>query len=133
MEFRPWSPKQGAWLSLIATASSRGGLACWAGVPHNCLPMGEKSILQYGTLVTNSGFAGLPVVSGAYGDEGPPLGLPVHHPHLHPHVERRISHLPRPTPSRLSEGAAQTRHHRRGGGAGMDALPAPLPHLWTPP
>lgn len=34
----------------------------------------EKSIMQYGTLVTNSGFAGLPIVSGAYGDEGLFLG-----------------------------------------------------------
>ena len=30
----------------------------------------EKCIMQYGTLVTNSGFAGLPIVSGAFGDEG---------------------------------------------------------------
>lgn len=34
----------------------------------------EKSIMQYGTLVTNSGFAGLPIVSGAYGSEGLLLG-----------------------------------------------------------
>lgn len=30
----------------------------------------EKSILQYGTLVTNSGFAGLPIISETYGNEG---------------------------------------------------------------
>lgn len=30
----------------------------------------EKSIMQYGTLVTNSGFAGMPIVISAYGQEG---------------------------------------------------------------
>ena len=30
----------------------------------------EKCIMQYGTLVTNSGFAGLPLIGGAFGDEG---------------------------------------------------------------
>lgn len=30
----------------------------------------EKSIMQYGTLVTNAGFAGLPIVTSAYGSEG---------------------------------------------------------------
>lgn len=30
----------------------------------------EKSIMQYGTLVTNAGFAGLPIVISAYGNEG---------------------------------------------------------------
>lgn len=34
----------------------------------------EKCIMQYGTLVTNSGFAGLPIVGGAFGDEGLFLG-----------------------------------------------------------
>lgn len=34
----------------------------------------EKCIMQYGTLVSNSGFAGLPIVSGAFGDEGLFLG-----------------------------------------------------------
>lgn len=34
----------------------------------------EKCIMQYGTLVSNSGFAGLPVVSGTYGNEGLFLG-----------------------------------------------------------
>ena len=43
-------------------------------VLYNRFPYEEKSILQYGTLVSNSGFAGLPVVSGAYGDEGLFLG-----------------------------------------------------------
>ena len=43
-------------------------------VLYNRFPYEEKSILQYGTLVSNSGFAGLPVVSGAYGDQGLFLG-----------------------------------------------------------
>ena len=41
---------------------------------YNRFPPEEKSILQYGTLVTNSGFAGLPVVQGAYGSQGLFLG-----------------------------------------------------------
>lgn len=40
------------------------------GLLYNRFPAGERSVLQYGTLVTNSGFAGLPVVSGTYGEEG---------------------------------------------------------------
>ena len=37
-------------------------------------PPNERPIMEYGTLITNSGFAGLPVVSGAYGSEGLFLG-----------------------------------------------------------
>lgn len=36
----------------------------------NWCPQNEKPIMQYGTLVSNSGFAGLPVVQSAYGAEG---------------------------------------------------------------
>lgn len=65
--------KQGALALLIAV-----GMSCVAlllgKVLYNRFPYEEKSILQYGTLVSNSGFAGLPVVSGAYGDEGLFLG-----------------------------------------------------------
>ncbi len=53
----------------------QGGVALLLGkVLYNRFPYEEKSILQYGTLVSNSGFAGLPVVSGAYGDQGLFLG-----------------------------------------------------------
>ena len=73
MAFSLESFKQGALALLIAV-----GMSCVAlllgKVLYNRFPYEEKSILQYGTLVSNSGFAGLPVVSGAYGDEGLFLG-----------------------------------------------------------
>lgn len=73
MEFSLDALKQGAVSLIIAV-----GMACVAlllgKVLYNRFPYEEKSILQYGTLVSNSGFAGLPVVSGAYGDEGLFLG-----------------------------------------------------------
>lgn len=73
MAFSLESLKQGTLALLIAV-----GMSCVAlllgKVLYNRFPYEEKSILQYGTLVSNSGFAGLPVVSGAYGDEGLFLG-----------------------------------------------------------
>lgn len=73
MAFSLESLKQGVLALLIAV-----GMSCVAlllgKVLYNRFPYEEKSILQYGTLVSNSGFAGLPVVSGAYGDEGLFLG-----------------------------------------------------------
>ena len=69
MEFSLESLKQGGVAVLIATVMAAAALLL-GKVLYNRFPYGEKSILQYGTLVTNSGFAGLPVVSGAYGDEG---------------------------------------------------------------
>ena len=73
MAFSLESLKQGALALLIAV-----GMSCVAlllgKVLYNRFPYEEQSILQYGTLVSNSGFAGLPVVSGAYGDEGLFLG-----------------------------------------------------------
>ena len=73
MAFSLESLKQGALALLIAV-----GMSCVAlllgKVLYNRFPYEEKSILQYGTLVSNSGFAGLPVGSGAYGDEGRFLG-----------------------------------------------------------
>lgn len=65
--------RQGGVAILIATVMAAAALLL-GKVLYNRFPYGEKSILQYGTLVTNSGFAGLPVVSGAYGDEGLFLG-----------------------------------------------------------
>lgn len=41
------------------------GLVCWRKYPPE-----KQNILRYGTLVANSGFAGLPVIQGAYGPEG---------------------------------------------------------------
>ena len=73
MEFSLESLKQGGVAVLIATVMAAAALLL-GKVLYNRFPYQEKSILQYGTLVTNSGFAGLPVVSGAYGDEGLFLG-----------------------------------------------------------
>lgn len=73
MAFSLESLKQGALALLIAVGMSRVALLL-GKVLYNRFPYEEKSILQYGTLVSNSGFAGLPVVSGAYGDEGLFLG-----------------------------------------------------------
>ena len=39
-------------------------------VAYNFMPPEKRSILQYSTLVNNSGFLGLPMVSAVYGDEG---------------------------------------------------------------
>ena len=65
--------KQGA--ASVAIALVMACVALLLGkVLYNRFPYEEKSILQYGTLVSNSGFAGLPVVSGTYGDEGLFLG-----------------------------------------------------------
>ena len=63
MEFSLESLKQGGVAVLIATVMAAAALLL-GKVLYNRFPYGEKSILQYGTLVTNSGFAGLPVVSG---------------------------------------------------------------------
>lgn len=41
------------------------GLVCWRRYPPE-----KQNILRYGTLVANSGFAGLPVIQGVYGQEG---------------------------------------------------------------
>ena len=38
---------------------------------YRCIPFERRSVMRYGTLVSNAGFAGLPQVQGAYG----PLGL----------------------------------------------------------
>lgn len=73
MEFSMDSLKQGGTVLLIATAMAAVALVVGKVLFRKFDPR-ERSILEYGTLVTNSGFAGLPVVSGAYGPEGLFLG-----------------------------------------------------------
>lgn len=73
MDFSLEALRQGAVALLIAVGMSLVALVL-GKVLYNRFPYEEKSIFQYGTLVSNSGFAGLPVVSGAYGDEGLFLG-----------------------------------------------------------
>lgn len=59
----------------LLTAVGMAGVALLLGKAlYRSFPSGEKSVLQYGTLVSNSGFAGLPVIDGAYGSEGLFLG-----------------------------------------------------------
>lgn len=65
--------KQGAVALVIATVMAVAALLL-GKVLYRPFEPREKSIMQYGTLVTNSGFAGLPVVSGVYGSEGLFLG-----------------------------------------------------------
>lgn len=73
MPFDLESLRQGAAALVIATAMAAVALLLGKVLYLKFDPR-EKSIMQYGTLVTNSGFAGLPVVSGAYGSEGLFLG-----------------------------------------------------------
>lgn len=73
MAFSLEALKQGALSLTIAVVMALFALAAGKAL-YNRFPPEEKSILQYGTLVTNSGFAGLPVVQGAYGSQGLFLG-----------------------------------------------------------
>ena len=73
MAFSMESLKQGAAALIIATVMAVVALLLGKVLYLKFDPR-EKCILEYGTLVTNSGFAGLPVVSGAYGSEGLFLG-----------------------------------------------------------
>lgn len=73
MEFSLDTLKQGGLALIIATGMAMVALVL-GSVLYLRFPQRERSILQYGTLVSNSGFAGLPVVSGAYGSEGLFLG-----------------------------------------------------------
>lgn len=69
MEYRLEHLIEGGTAMLIAT-----GMAVTALLLGKILYLGfaerEKCIMQYGTLVSNAGFAGLPIIVGAYGAEG---------------------------------------------------------------
>ena len=65
--------RQGAAALLISLGMALAALLL-GKVLYLRFPPEERSILQYGTLVSNSAFAGLPVVDGAYGSEGLFLG-----------------------------------------------------------
>lgn len=58
-------------MTALSIAASMAVLAyvCGKALYRN-YPENEKSVMQYGTLVTNSGFAGLPIISGMYGHAG---------------------------------------------------------------
>lgn len=65
--------KSGALALIVASAVSAAALLI-GRYAYNWAQPRERCILQYGTLVSNAGFAGLPVVEGAYGAEGLFLG-----------------------------------------------------------
>lgn len=65
--------RDGGVILLIATVMAAISLLL-GKVLYLPFPPEDRSVLQYGTLVTNSGFAGLPLVSSAYGSEGLFLG-----------------------------------------------------------
>ncbi|MBQ8648313.1 MAG: AEC family transporter [Oscillospiraceae bacterium] len=65
--------KQGALALLIATVVATAALLI-GRIAYNWVQPRERCILQYGTLVSNAGFAGLPVIESAYGAEGLFLG-----------------------------------------------------------
>lgn len=69
MEFSLESLRQGAAALGIACGMALLAL-CLGKVIFLWMKPEERCIMQYGTLVTNSGFAGLPIVSGAYGEAG---------------------------------------------------------------
>ena len=73
MEFNMDALIQGGVALLIASIMAVVALIAGNLLYNRFVPR-EKCIMQYGTLVTNSGFAGLPIVGGAFGDEGLFLG-----------------------------------------------------------
>ncbi len=73
MEFTMETLYRGASVLTIATISALVSLVFGRYAYNWCNPR-EKCIMKYGTLVSNSGFAGLPVIQGAYGQDGLFLG-----------------------------------------------------------
>lgn len=73
MEFTMETLYRGASVLTIATISALVSLVFSRYAYNWCNPR-EKCIMKYGTLVSNSGFAGLPVIQDAYGQDGLFLG-----------------------------------------------------------
>ena len=73
MEFTMETLYRGASVLTIATISALVSLVFGRYAYNWCNPR-EKCIMKYGTLVSNSGFAGLPVIQEAYGQDGLFLG-----------------------------------------------------------
>lgn len=69
MEFRLEYLVEGATVIAIATGMASAALILGKFL-YRRFPQHERCILQYGTLVSNAGFAGLPMIAGAYGTEG---------------------------------------------------------------
>lgn len=65
-----WTALMQAGLALmIATAMAFLALLLGKFI-YRKVPHAERCVMQYGTLVTNSGFVGLPLITNAFGDEG---------------------------------------------------------------
>ena len=73
MEFTMETLYRGASVLTIATISALVSLVFGRYAYNWCNPR-EKCIMKYGTLVSNPGFAGLPVIQDAYGQDGLFLG-----------------------------------------------------------
>ena len=73
MEF-DWAVLRQGSLALLAAAGIAVMSLVLGKILYPTFPPEEKCVLQYGTLVSNSGFVGLSVVSGVYGNTGLFLG-----------------------------------------------------------
>lgn len=74
IEFTPQTLRSGAMVITIATGMALTALLLGKVLYMRCKDPHHKRIMQYGTLVSNSGFAGLPLVEAAFGAEGLFLG-----------------------------------------------------------
>lgn len=68
-EFTAETLQQGALIIGIAASISAGALVFGKFAYNWCQPQ-DRSIMQFGTLFSNSGFAGLPIIQDAYGAPG---------------------------------------------------------------
>ncbi len=68
-EFTAETLKQGALIICIAAGISAVAIL-FGKVAYNWCPPGERGIMRFGTLFSNAGFAGLPVIQDAYGAPG---------------------------------------------------------------
>ena len=73
MEFTWQTMKQGALAFVIALATAMAALV-FGKIAYRRVPADQRCIMEYGTLVNNAGFVGLPVVESAYGQAGLFLG-----------------------------------------------------------
>lgn len=73
MQFTAETFRTGVVAMLAATFSAVTALVLGNFI-YRWVPEDEQPIMKYGTLVSNSGFAGLPVLEAAYGSEGLFLG-----------------------------------------------------------
>ncbi len=73
MEFTWDTLRQGALAFVIALTTAMAALV-FGKIAYRRVPADQRCIMEYGTLVNNAGFVGLPVVESAYGQAGLFLG-----------------------------------------------------------